>query len=96
MAEKNGADRPDDYKRFSSLDKDYDFQQQSSAGDTKTNQADTETQTNHKETETTNVAGKYFDSSDYEGTTQLEKGLAETHEQVSDDYFEGTIDQNLE
>lgn len=72
------------------------FSKESSAGDTKTNQADTETQTNHKETETTNVAGKYFDSSDYEGTTQLEKGLAETHEQVSDDYFEGTIDQNLE
>ncbi|MCY9328225.1 YozQ family protein, partial [Bacillus spizizenii] len=22
--------------------------------------------------------------------------LAETHEQVSDDYFEGTIDQNLD
>ncbi|WP_280146097.1 YozQ family protein [Bacillus amyloliquefaciens] len=96
MAEKNGEDRPDDYKRFSSMDKGYDFQQQSSADDTKTNQADTETQTNHKETETTNVAGKYFDSSDYERTTQLEKGLAETHEQVSDDYFEGTIDQNLE
>ncbi|MCY8123345.1 DUF4025 domain-containing protein, partial [Bacillus spizizenii] len=27
MTQKNGADRPDDYKRFSSIDKDYDFQQ---------------------------------------------------------------------
>ncbi|MDU0812713.1 YozQ family protein [Bacillus siamensis] len=96
MAEQHGTDRPDDYKRFSSLDKDYDFQQQSLAGDTKTNQTDTETQTHHKETDTTNTAGKYFDTSDYEGNTQLERGLAETHEQVSDDYFEGTIDQNLE
>ncbi|MBD0406410.1 DUF4025 domain-containing protein [Bacillus siamensis] len=96
MAEQHGADRPDDYKRFSSLDKDFDFQQQSLAGDTKANQADTETQTHHKKTDTTNTAGKYFDTSDYEGNTQLEKGLAETHEQVSDDYFEGTIDQNLE
>lgn len=39
---------------------------------------------------------KYFEPSDYKGSTQLEKGLAETHEQVSDDYFEGTIDQNLD
>ncbi|TWM04365.1 hypothetical protein CHCC15136_2532 [Bacillus paralicheniformis] len=46
--------------------------------------------------DSTDVAGKYFDPSDYEGATQLEKGLAETHEQVSDDYFEGTIDQNLD
>lgn len=96
MAEQHGADRPDDYKRFSSLNKDYDFQQQSLACDTKANQTDTETQTHHKETDTTNTAGKYFDTIDYEGNTQLEKGLAETHEQVSDDYFEGTIDQNLE
>ncbi|OBA04213.1 hypothetical protein A9D36_10505 [Bacillus subtilis] len=97
MTQKNGADRPDDYKRFSSLDKEYDFQQSvsSKAG---TESVNTETQTHNKENidDTTNLAGKSFDPSDYKGATQLEQGLAETHEQVSDDYFEGTIDQNLD
>jgi len=48
-----------------------------------------------KDTDSTEIAGRYFNPSDYSGNTQLEKGLAETHEQVSDDYFEGTIDQSL-
>ncbi|MDM5302040.1 YozQ family protein [Bacillus subtilis] len=97
MTRKNGADRPDDYKRYSSLDKEYDFQQSLNAGD-KTENVKTENQTHNKENinDTTEVAGRYFEPSDYKGTTQLEKGLAETHEQVSDDYFEGTIDQNLD
>ncbi|ADV92767.1 YozQ family protein [Bacillus subtilis] len=97
MTQKNGADRPDDYKRFSSLDKEYDFQQ-SISSNTETESVNTETQTHNKENknDTTDVAGKYFEPSDYKGSTQLEKGLAETHEQVSDDYFEGTIDQNLD
>lgn len=95
--QKNGADRPDDYKRFSSAEKEYDFQQ-SSDSSAKAENVNTETQTHNKQNinDTTDVAGKYFDPSDYEGTTQLEQGLAETHEQVSDDYFEGTIDQNLD
>ncbi|KAA6451847.1 YozQ family protein [Bacillus swezeyi] len=97
MAQKNGADRPDDYKRFSSLDKEYDFQQ-SLDSSAKTENVNTDTQTHNKENinDTTDLAGKHFNASDYKGTTQLEKGLAETHEQVSDDYFEGTIDQNLD
>ncbi|MCY8668937.1 YozQ family protein [Bacillus haynesii] len=95
MTEKNGADRPDDYKRFSSLDKEYDSQQ-SLDSNAKTENVNTETDNKENINDTTDVAGKYFDPSDYEGTTQLEKGLAETHEQVSDDYFEGTIDQNLD
>lgn len=41
------------------------------------------------------VAEKNYEPSNYKGTTQFEKGLAETHEQASDDYFEGTIDQKL-
>lgn len=41
------------------------------------------------------VAGKNFHPSDYQGKTELEKGLSETHEQVSDNYFEGTVDQLL-
>ncbi|MBY4604145.1 YozQ family protein [Bacillus sp. SPARC3] len=97
MTQKNGADRPDDYKRFSSIDKEYDFQQTVNESG-KTKNANAETQNHNKENinDTTDVAGKYFDPSDYKGSTQLEKGLAETHEQVSDDYFEGTIDQNLD
>ncbi|MGG0773698.1 YozQ family protein [Bacillus rugosus] len=97
MTQKNGADRPDDYKRFSSIDKEYDFQQTVNESG-KTEHANAETQNHNKENinDTTDVAGKYFDPSDYKGSTQLEKGLAETHEQVSDDYFEGTIDQNLD
>ncbi len=68
MAEQHGADRPDDYKRFSSLDKDYDFQQQSLASDTKTNQTDTETQTHHKETDTTILQGNIL-------TQQIMRGI---------------------
>ncbi|TWM56353.1 hypothetical protein CHCC14814_2334 [Bacillus paralicheniformis] len=91
--QKNGADKPDDYKRFSSADKEYDSQQ-SLDSNAKTENAETDRKDNINDS--TDMAGKYFDPSDYEGATQLEKGLAETHEQVSDDYFEGTIDQNLD
>ncbi|MDR4435280.1 YozQ family protein [Bacillus tequilensis] len=96
MTQKNGADRPDDYKRFSSLDKEYDFQQTVNSNETES--VNTGSQAHNKENmnDTTDVAGKYFEPSDYKGNTQLEQGLAETHEQVSDDYFEGTIDQNLD
>ncbi|MDE1383484.1 MULTISPECIES: YozQ family protein [Bacillus] len=93
MMQKNGADKPDDYKRFSSADKEYDSQQ-SLDSNAKTENAETDSKDNINDS--TDMAGKYFDPSDYEGATQLEKGLAETHEQVSDDYFEGTIDQNLD
>lgn len=41
------------------------------------------------------IAENNYDPSNYQGKTQFEKGLAETHEQASDDYFEGTIDQKL-
>lgn len=60
MTQKNGADRPDDYKRFSSLDKEYDFQQ-SIRSNTETESVNTETQTHNKENknDTTDVAGKY-------------------------------------
>ncbi len=42
------------------------------------------------------IAEKNFEPKDYQGKTQIEQGLAETHEQVGDDYFEGTIDQELD
>lgn len=97
VTQKNGADRPDDYKRFSEIDKDFDFNQ-TLHGNPKSETLDKNEQTNNKEdvNENMNVAGRYFEPSDYKGSTQLEQGLAETHEQVSDDYFEGTIDQNLD
>ncbi|QTN00258.1 DUF4025 domain-containing protein [Sediminibacillus dalangtanensis] len=38
------------------------------------------------------VAEKMYDPSDYQKNDQLSKGMAVTHEQVSDDYTEGTID----
>ncbi|MEC1670558.1 YozQ family protein [Bacillus mojavensis] len=97
MTQKNGADRPDDYKRFSEIDKNFDFNQ-TLHGNPKSETLDKNEQTNNKEeaNENMNVAGRYFEPADYKGSTQLEQGLAETHEQVSDDYFEGTIDQNLD
>jgi hypothetical protein len=42
------------------------------------------------------IAGRTFKQSDYQGTSQLEQGLATTHEQFGDDYKEGTVDQLLE
>lgn len=39
------------------------------------------------------IAEKDFEPSYYNEESQFEKGLAETHEQVSDDYSEGTIDR---
>ncbi|MFO3788831.1 YozQ family protein [Bacillus mojavensis] len=97
MTQKNGADRPNDYKRFSEIDKDFDFNQ-TLHGNPKSETLDKNEQTNNKEeaNENMDVAGRYFEPSDYKGSTQLEQGLAETHEQVSDNYFEGTIDQNLD
>mgnify|MGYP001225550830 CR=1 FL=1 len=42
------------------------------------------------------IAEEYYQSSYYNGKSQFEKGLATTHEQVSDTYAEGTIDQQEE
>ncbi|WP_419880998.1 YozQ family protein [Peribacillus sp. B-H-3] len=39
------------------------------------------------------IAGKQFEVEDYKKNDQLSSGLAETHEQVNDDYMAGTIDQ---
>jgi hypothetical protein len=46
--------------------------------------------------ESLKIAGKQFDPSDHEGESQVEQGLAITHEQAEDDYMEGTVDQLLE
>ncbi|WP_085993788.1 YozQ family protein [Oceanobacillus senegalensis] len=39
------------------------------------------------------VAEKTYQYSDYYSNDQLSKGMAETHEQVSDTYMEGTVDR---
>lgn len=49
-----------------------------------------------KKNNSSEIAGKTFEPSDYNSKSQLEMGLAQTHEQASDDYYEGTIDQELE
>ena len=41
------------------------------------------------------VAEKTYDVSDYQSTDPVDQGLAITHEQVSDDYMEGTIDAKI-
>ncbi|WP_373894381.1 YozQ family protein [Virgibacillus natechei] len=52
---------------------------------------DRETQENARE-----VAGKTYQPSDYKQNEQLSKGMAITHEQVSDGYTEGTIDGKID
>ncbi|SFD45728.1 Protein of unknown function [Lentibacillus persicus] len=42
-----------------------------------------------------NIAERNYEPENYSGNTQFDKGMAETHEQVSDDYHEGTIDRKL-
>lgn len=43
-----------------------------------------------------NLANKHYEPADYKANNQLDKGMAETHEQVSDTYVEGTIDATIE
>jgi hypothetical protein len=45
--------------------------------------------------ESSKIAGRTYDASDYQKNDELSSGLAETHEQFSDTYMEGTVDQNL-
>ena len=42
------------------------------------------------------VAENSYDPSDYLSNNELDKGLAITHEQVSDTYMEGTIDGEID
>lgn len=41
--------------------------------------------------ESLNIAGKHYQTKDYQGNDQTSTGLAITHEQVSDAYIEGEI-----
>lgn len=54
------------------------------------------TEKNIPQQENQKIAGRHFEPSDYKGKTQLEQGLSITHEQVGDDYMEGTVDQLIE
>lgn len=42
------------------------------------------------------VAEKSYEPADYSSTDEIDKGLAITHEQVSDTYMEGTIDGEID
>lgn len=42
------------------------------------------------------VAESTYHPSHYKGNSQLEKGLAETHELISDQFTEGTVDQLID
>ena len=48
--------------------------------------------TNNKESGT-EIAGRQFEFADYKKKDPLSSELAKTHEQVSDGYYTGTIDQ---
>lgn len=42
------------------------------------------------------VAEKMYDVSDYKSNEAIDQGMAITHEQVSDNYTEGTIDGRID
>lgn len=42
------------------------------------------------------VAENSYDPSDYKSSKEIDKGLAITHEQVSDTYMEGTVDGEID
>ncbi|MEK4668732.1 YozQ family protein [Niallia sp. FSL R7-0271] len=49
-----------------------------------------------KKSQNAPVAGKTYETEDYQKNDVVSKGLAETHEQSSDTYTEGTIDGVME
>ncbi|WP_147534874.1 YozQ family protein [Bacillus marasmi] len=51
---------------------------------------------NNMSKDSSKVAGRNYDVSDYQKTDQLSKGLATTHEQVSDTYIEGEIKPKID
>ncbi|MBA9026994.1 hypothetical protein HNP81_002284 [Peribacillus huizhouensis] len=48
------------------------------------------TNENKKQSE---IAGRHYQVEDMEKNDQISSGFAETHEQVSDHFFSGTVDQ---
>ncbi|UOE95484.1 YozQ family protein [Alkalihalobacillus sp. LMS39] len=48
------------------------------------------------QTDSAKVATNSYDPKDYNSEKQVDKGLAMTHEQVSDAYVEGTIDGKID
>ncbi|ARK31197.1 YozQ family protein [Halalkalibacter krulwichiae] len=51
---------------------------------------------NQQANKTQEVAEHSYQPEDYQSSNEVEKGLATTHEQVSDAYMEGTIDAEKE
>ncbi len=50
----------------------------------------------NKNSVSSQVAENSYDPSDYHSNNEVDKGLAITHEQVSDTYMEGTIDGEID
>ena len=48
---------------------------------------------NNKQETSTDLAGRQFEFDDYKKKDALSSGLAETHEQMSDGYYVGTVEQ---
>ncbi|WP_210610875.1 YozQ family protein [Priestia flexa] len=51
-----------------------------------------ENQKQIKPVNTNDLAGRQFKSEDYKNSDEVSQGLAETHEQMSDTYQEGTVE----
>lgn len=48
---------------------------------------------NNNKDSASEIAGRQFEFADYKRKDELSSELAKTHEQVSDGYYTGTIDQ---
>jgi hypothetical protein len=48
------------------------------------------------QTDSAKIAGSFFHASDYQKENELASGLATTHEQASDVYMEGVVDESSE
>lgn len=50
---------------------------------------------NKSKLKSSKIAGRNYESSDYDRNDFLSSGLAQSHEQVSDTFVEGTIDGKI-
>lgn len=56
------------------------------------NENENQNQKQIKPVNTNDLAGCQFKSEDYKNSDEVSQGLAETHEQMSDTYQEGTVE----
>lgn len=48
------------------------------------------------QTDSAKIAGSFFHASDYQSNNELASGFATTHEQASDVYMEGVVDETAD